>query len=61
MVDFRLKRAILRSGLKQLAIAERAGIDMVRLSKIVNGHIQPSEREKFKIAEAIGIEEQKIF
>ena len=61
MTDFRLKRAILKSGMKQLAIAEKAGIEEVRFSRIVNGHIEPTKKEKYKIAEAMGVEQERIF
>jgi len=60
-INFSLKTAILKSGLKQRFIASIAKIDQTRFSKIIHGHVEPMEEEKYRIAKAIGIEKSKLF
>lgn len=45
--------AILDADTTQIVVAKRARIHETRFSKIVNGHVEPSEDEKSAIAEAL--------
>ena len=56
-----LKTAILKSGIKQYFIASNAGIDAIRFSKIINGHIEPTEEEKMQIAKTVGMPKKVLF
>ena len=49
-MNFKLKKKILETGLKQGAIAERAGINQVRFSRIVHESVEAREEEKKAIA-----------
>jgi plasmid maintenance system antidote protein VapI len=51
LVNLPLKIAILRSGLKQRYIAERAGIEENRFTKIITGRSKIGEQEKAKVAQ----------
>ena len=51
--NMRLKEQVLRTGTKQFWLAERAGLQPVRLSQIVNGHVRPRPHEQKAIARAL--------
>ncbi len=44
-IDTNLKNKILETGLKQLVVADKAGIHPTRLSKIIYGHVKATEAE----------------
>ncbi len=48
-----LKIAILKSGRLQVEVAEDADLHESRLSKIVNGHSEPSDAERKAIARVL--------
>lgn len=48
-ISIPLKVAILNSGLKQRFIASKAKINQVRLSKIINGYIEPTKKESKRL------------
>lgn len=56
-----LKLAILASGRRQHEIARRARIREVRLSTIVNGHIEPTDAEKRRIAKVLRLAQSDLF
>ena len=45
--------AILDSGKPQIVIAKKAGIHETRLSKIVNGHLEPTDDERKVLARVL--------
>jgi len=50
---FELKRAILESGLKQIFIARKLGLDPALLSKKLNGYRPITQTEKKQLAEIL--------
>jgi len=61
-MNLNLRLAILASPLRtQVRLARQAGIGEGRLSKIVNGWITPTERERQAIAEALGRPAGELF
>ena len=50
---FTLKKIILNSGMKQQFIAAKAGINDIRFSRIVHGHIDPNSEEKAAISQVL--------
>ena len=60
-MNYVLKLAILKNGQNQVDIAREAKIFESRLSKIVNGYIEPSMEERQRIAEALGVVVTDIF
>jgi len=57
----RLTIAISRSGLRQFAVAEKAGISDVRLSLIVNRRAVATRSERRAIAKALGVPISRLF
>ena len=60
-MNYQLKFAIIRSGKNQIAIAREAEIQESKLSKIVNGYVQPTEEENERIASALACKVSTIF
>jgi transcriptional regulator with XRE-family HTH domain len=56
-MNLMLKKVIVESGFKQQFIAHKAGIEAVRLSRIIHGHIVPNAQEKSALA---GILDKKV-
>lgn len=56
-----LKVAIFNSGQRQQDIAQRAGIDQARMSKIVNGFLKPTANQRKAIAKAMRSSEAALF
>jgi transcriptional regulator with XRE-family HTH domain len=54
-----LKRLRKDAGLEQLRLAELAGIEISRLSRIENGKLRPTEEEVMSILEAVDTEESR--
>ena len=52
-VATKLKLAIIGAGYSQRSIAHKCGIHETTLSQIVNGRLNPTQREKSTIATAI--------
>ena len=48
-----LKTALFASETTQLTISQKTGIQEARLSKIVRGHVEPSDTERKLIARAL--------
>lgn len=61
MVHFELKRAILKSGLKQTFIARTMGLDPNLFSKKLNGYRPMTQNEKEKLAKFLGKEISDLF
>lgn len=49
----RLKLAIFTSGTSQTVVARKTGIDESRLSRIINGHAEPTPDEQKVLARAL--------
>lgn len=56
-----LKAAIHDSGLKQTAIARDVGLSEPQLSRIINGHQDPTPEQKKAIAKALHRKVQDLF
>jgi transcriptional regulator with XRE-family HTH domain len=56
-----LQEAIDRRGLKQIWIAERAGVDASTFSKILNGIQNPTPEQIRAIADAMGMPVDDLF
>ena len=59
--NLRLKEAILKTGRKQYVLSTLAGLNPVRFSKIVSGHLQPNDDEKKRIADVLELPEDELF
>jgi transcriptional regulator with XRE-family HTH domain len=57
----KLKLEILKSGLTQKFIAEKARINEGLLSQISNGKLIPNKRQRQRIAVALGIHQEDLF
>jgi transcriptional regulator with XRE-family HTH domain len=57
----KLKELRFFGNLKQCELALKAGIPLATLSRIENGWIQPSERHKKQLAEALELPQSDIF
>ena len=60
-MNFVLKFAVIKSGKNQIEIARQARIAESKLSKVVNGHVQPTVQEQKRIAEALNLELEDLF
>jgi len=60
-MDLRLKVAVWRSGRTQRAIARQTDIAETRLSDLVRGWKQPTEREQVALAVALGESVDALF
>lgn len=60
-LNITLKVAIVQSGQAQVEIAKAARMHESKLSKIVNGHLLPTEDEAALIAAAIGRQVSELF
>lgn len=52
-MNLALRFAIVESGKRQIVIAAKAGIAEPTLSKIVNGHLEPTDLQKRAIAKVL--------
>ena len=57
----KLKDAIMADGRKQYLIADLAGINETKLSKIVMGRREPSKTERKALAKVLKIAEKVLF
>ncbi|MBM3280785.1 MAG: helix-turn-helix transcriptional regulator [Candidatus Handelsmanbacteria bacterium] len=55
-----LKLEIVKRRLVQADLAETAGIDEYRLSRIVNGRVKPTEYERKNLAQALGMRREEL-
>ena len=55
-----LKKARALRGYRQIDLWARTGIQMSKISRIENGLIQPTDREKEKLAKALGLQVDAI-
>ena len=60
-MNYSMKMKILKSGNTQIQIARETKIQESKLSKIVNGHIEPTGDEKKRIAKALNTTIQELF
>lgn len=56
-----LKRAIFDDDRPAIVIAKEAGIHETRLSKLANGHLEPSDDEKKELARVLGKRVSQLF
>ncbi len=61
MAVTRLKIKLLQMGLRQNALAARAGLDASTISMICRAYLNPTPERRKKIAEALQISEFEIF
>lgn len=60
-MNTRLEEAITKAGYWKWFVAEKAGMDAVRLSQILHGWRKPREDEKKALAKALKVSVKKIF
>ena len=60
-MNFELKLAILKSGMKQIVLAREIDIPESRMSKIVNEHIRPTLGEQRMIAEKLNVKRTDLW
>lgn len=56
-----LKMELLGRREPQYALAARAGMSETRLSRIVQGRLQPTQAERERLADALGVAEAELF
>lgn len=56
-----MRLRIARKGLTQWELTLKTGISQTRISLIENGYVKPTEDEKVKIAEALGLKVEEVF
>lgn len=56
-----LKVAIIEAGWVQIELANKLGIHESTFSKIVNGHLEPSDEQKQAIARVLGRTVDQLF
>ena len=61
IMNLRLKFAIIECGKNQIQIAREAEIQESRLSKIVNGYVNPTDEEKERIAKVLDCRVDSLF
>jgi len=61
MVNRSLKVAIVASGLSQKVVAQRAGIDIWRLSRIVHGDVTTRPVERRRLARILQTPVEQLF
>ena len=60
-MHFELKRTILESGLKQVYLAKKVGIDPTLLSKKIHGYYPLTEIERKRLAEILNRRPDELF
>lgn len=60
-MNYELKSALLRSGVAQYEIAQRAGLSETALSRIVRGRRAATCEERQRLAVALGLPESALF
>jgi len=58
---YQLKMAVVRLGVPQYVVAKRAGLSETRLSRIVQGRLQPTPDERRRLARVLGASENELF
>ena len=61
MADSRLKKEILARRFRICELAKRAGVNVSRMSRFVNGWEVPPKVRRQKIARILGVHEEKIW
>lgn len=56
-----LKFAIVLAGLTQVQLAKAAGISPAKLSRIIGGHVCPTNAERKNIAKVLRAREKELF
>lgn len=57
----RLKMLLIKRGLRNFDLAKHMGCDPAKISKIVNGWLDPDQETKRKIAAFLGVSEAKLW
>jgi transcriptional regulator with XRE-family HTH domain len=60
-LNLSLKKARVLRGYRQIDLWARTGIQMAKISRIENGLVRPTDREKEKLAKALGKDEKELF
>jgi transcriptional regulator with XRE-family HTH domain len=60
-MNFALKLAFLKRGVRQIQAAHAIGMDPSKLSKAINGWVQPTAEERKAIADYLGRPENELF
>lgn len=60
-VNLKLKLALLALAEPQYLVAQRADMSETRLSRIVNGRVQPSANEQTRLVEILGVSLDELF
>jgi transcriptional regulator with XRE-family HTH domain len=56
-----LKLAILAARIRQYEVAQRAQITETRLSRLATGRALPTDAERKRLAEVVGVPEARLF
>ena len=56
-----LKLALVKDGRRQYEIARQARMTETRLSRLACGRAEPTEQEKLRLAEALGLDVPELF
>ena len=61
MANSRLKKVILAHKVRVCELAKKAGVNVSRMSRFVNGWEVPPKVRRQKIARILGVQEEKIW
>ncbi len=61
MLNVPLKIALVRTGKRQFELADALGLSELRLSQILHGRTTPTEAERARMAEVLGVSERVLF
>lgn len=61
LLSKRLKIIMIEKGIRNFDMAKHLGVDPSKVSKIVNGWIEPDETLKKRIAEYLGVPQESIW
>ena len=61
MVNLTLRIALIRNGLRQVEAARRIGRSAGWLSGVVNNWVTPSEADRAKLGELLGVDQRELF
>lgn len=60
-MNVKLKVLMIKKGIKNFDLAKHLDFDPGKMSKIVNGWLEPDQQTKKRIAEYLGVEEAKLW
>ena len=61
MTCTKLKLLIVKSGMRQIAIAQELGISEGQFSKIVSGYAPLTDKIDAKLAEILGVKDEELY